>query len=330
MFRFSSRLLVTTCLATAMLLPSCKGKQQRQTTRTTTTTTQTTVSVADQVRDGLELNDLPELVTQARNGQDLEDILNSSGVNNLDLNHDNYVDYLNVEEFRQGRDRGFRLYTNEDNQRFDVAEILVSSHQNSGDVIVQGNPNYYGGNARYYSSFPLGQILFWSWLMNVSRPRYYHQAYYRGYYPRSYRATSRISPSLYRSRMRSNTFSVRGKSYKPKTTAKAYKSTTTSRFGASKSSSSTKSLANTQGKSFHKTVKKRPTGSGSTSSSSFGSSSNRSSTKSLNSSSSSSSFGSSSKRSTSSGFGSSSTRRSSSGFGSSSSRRRSSSSRRRR
>lgn len=328
MFHFSSRLLLSACLASTMLLPACKGKEQRQSKTETTTT----ISVADSVKEGLDLSELPALVKEARNGEELEEIINNSGINNLDLNNDQFVDFINVEEFRKGDSRGFALYTNENDQRFDVAEVLVNKSQSTGDVVVQGNPEYYGSSNRYYSSFPLGQILFAAWLFDIGRPRYYHRAYYRGYYPSYYRSSSRLSRSMYRNKLSSRSYSIRGKSYKPSTTSQAYKSTSTSRFGAAKSSSSQKSLANTKGTSFQKTTNKRPAGSAtnSTSKSGFGTSSNRKTTsttkKPVRSSTTKTPVRSKTSSSSKSGFGSSSSRNRSS----SSSRRSSSSSRGRR
>lgn len=336
MFRQSSRMLLASCLTASLCLSACKGggdnnnQDQRRQTRTTTTQSVNTTAM---VSEGLELSMLPELVTQARNGEELEEILNNSGVNNLDLNDDDYVDYLNVEEFRENGQRGFLLFTNEDNERVDVAQVMVDRQQNSSEVIVQGNPAYYGNEARYASSFPLGQVLLAAWLFDMARPRYYHRPYYYGSYPKYYKRTAYIPRSRYRSRLSSGRFKVKGKNYLSRK-SKPYKKTTTSFKGSAKTSASSgkstkKSLANTQGTSFKTTGKKRPAGSGSKSSG-FGSSSSRA-KKPVRSttSSSKSGFGSSSSRSRSSSgrssFGSSSSRSRSSG-----SRRRSSSSRRRR
>ncbi len=325
-FMFHQRFLAI-ALSAALVLPACKsGDSEQNQSRDTTaqsrnTTTTRTVSIEQKVSEGLDLSQLPELVTEAQNGEELEEILNTSGVNNLDINDDNKIDYLNVEEFREGPNRGFALYTNEDGRRTEVAQVTISQQSQTADVTVQGNPNYYGRDARYQSSFPIGQVLLAGWLFNMTRPRYYHSPYYYGKYPRYYRTSYPVSRTMYRSRARSG-FRVKGlkssrsrNRTRPKTT---YKSTTTNGANAASTtgskSSSTRSLSNTQGKSFSTTTKKRPTGSSARSTSSgFGSSSSRKST---------SSFGSSSsRRKPSSSFGGSSSRRKSS-FGSSSRRRR--------
>lgn len=299
-------------MAAALVLPACKSSDpdQKQSQKTTTRT----VSIQQKVSEGLDLSQVGELVAEAQTGQELEKILNTSGINNLDLNNDNKIDYLNAEEFREGPNRGFALYTHEEGQRTEVAQVLVSQQSQTAEVVVKGNPNYYGSDARYQSSFPVGQILLAGWLFNMTRPRYYHKPYYYGSYPRYYRTSYPVSRSMYRSRSR-NGFRVKNSLRKsnrsrPKTT---YKSTTTKPGTTTTTTKSpTRSLGSVKGKSFSTTTKKRPTGSSATKSTGFGTSSTRSTPS--RSSSRNSSFGSSSSRSK-------PTRRKSS-FGSSSRRRR--------
>lgn len=342
MIRRFKPLVLASCLSATLLLPACKGKENAQNQEVQSSQTETTVTTAQLVSEGLDLSMIPEMVKEAKDAEELEGFLNESGVNNLDLNNDKKIDYLNVEEYREGQDRGFALFTNEDGQRIDVARVAVNTQAQNANVVVQGNPNYYGQEARYQSSFPVGQVLMAAWLFNMTRPRYYHTPYYYGRYPTSYR-TSFVKPrSVYQSRVNSGSFSTKGRSFGASSNrtpaSTTFKRTTTNKAGAkSTGSSANRSLSNTSGKSFSTTTNKRPAGSSSTSTSGFGSGSSRSNTSLPPQ----TSTGSSSNRS--SGFGSSSSRNStsssgsrSSGFGSSSSRRstssssRSSSSRRRR
>lgn len=310
---FKHQRLLSAFLLTAFLLPACKGSDSERSTQKTQTNTSKTVTVREKVAEGLDLSSLPELVAEAKTAEELENLLNTAEINNLDLNNDDQIDYLNVEEYREEADRGFLLYTQEGGQRTELAQVLISQQSETAEVMVKGNPEYYGNQGQYRSSFPLGQILLAGWLFNMARPRYYHPPYYAGSYPRNYRSRRPVSSSLYRSRLRSASSTRRSRlntsKSRPTTT---YKSTTTSKSGANTSSGTankSKSLNSTQGNSFTTTNKKRSAGSGS---STTGSNSG-------------SSFGSSSSRSR-------STTKSSRGssFGSSSSRRRSSSSSRRR
>lgn len=318
------------------VLTGCNGNEQKHTYRPKQN--QDVSVVANNVGDGLDLSQLPALVREAKNGEALEKTLNESGLNNLDLNKDGNIDYLNVEEFREGSQRGFVLFTNENNERSDVAQIMISQNAQQAEVAVQGNPNYYPPNTVYRNHFPLGEILLAAWLFDLARPRFYHAPYYRGYYPSYYRGSrvvpfssyrSRLSSSAYRTKYRTSGFGsgstrTRG-SLGTKTSFNTGKTTTTTRSGMNQSRNS---LSNVSGSSFGTTTNKRPAGSGGTSTS-FGSSSSRSrTTGSTTGSTSGSSFGSSSNRSsTGSSFGSS-TSRSSTGstFGSSSNRSRSGSS----
>lgn len=316
---FKHQRLLSALLLTAFLLPACKSNDSAKTTQKSQTNTTKTVTVREKVAEGLDLSQLPELVAEAKNAEELERLLNTEDINNLDLNNDDQIDYLNVEEYREGADRGFLLYTQEEGQRTELAQVLISQQSETADVTVKGNPEYYGNQGQYHSSFPLGQILLAGWLFNMARPRYYHPAYYVGSYPRYYSSRRPVSRSLYRSRLRSAS-STRSRlntsRTRPTTT---YKSTTTSKSGANTSgaSNNSKSLNAVKGNSFSTTSKKRPARSGSSSTgSSFGSSSSRSRSGASGSSSSGSSFGSSSSRSRSSSgssFGSSSRRSSSSG-----------------
>ncbi|PIQ27652.1 hypothetical protein COW36_07090 [bacterium (Candidatus Blackallbacteria) CG17_big_fil_post_rev_8_21_14_2_50_48_46] len=311
-----------------LALSGCKGKEEKRTY--VPKKTEDVSVVANNVGDSLDLSQLPALVRQAKDGEDLEKLLNSSGVNNLDLNQDGNVDYLNVEEFRENGQQGFVLFTNENNQREDIAQVMINKTGQNAEIAVQGSPNYYPEQTVHRSHFPVGEILLAAWLFNLTRPRYYHPPYYFGYYPRYYRGVHVIPRTAYRTRLGSSTYRTRYGSSRPVTSTRSTGRFGSSSFGASSSRTRTttttrngmnqsrNSLSNVNGSSFNRTTNKRPAGSGSTTgSSSFGSSSNRNR----------STFGGSSNRSTGSSFGGSSSRSStgSSGFGSNSSRSRSSS-----
>ncbi|MGV3523743.1 MAG: hypothetical protein ACO1RX_05930 [Candidatus Sericytochromatia bacterium] len=341
----SLRLLMVASLSASLVLTSCKSKednQARQGNTQTATRTNTTVTTNGDAADGLDLSRLPALVREAKDGESLEKLLNESGINNLDFNQDGNIDYLNVEEFREDLVRGFVLFTNENNERMDVAKVELQTQQETTQVSVQGNPQYYGANPpAYQSSFPLGQILLAAWLFDMARPRYYHPPYHYGRYPSYYSARKPISRTLYRSRVSSNSFTANGRSLGGSAARRT--GSTPASLGSSRTTTPN-SRTMTGGSSFSTTGQKRPAGS-STSSSGFGSSSSRtapgttgsssstragSSTGSVRSTTSGGSFGSSSSRSRPS-FGSSSSRSSgSSSFGSSSRRSGGSSSRRRR
>ncbi|HEY9839570.1 MAG: hypothetical protein ACAI44_36485 [Candidatus Sericytochromatia bacterium] len=327
MRRKPMQFLLSAGVAVSFLLPACSGERKHQTTKTERNTT---IQTAGDFGDSLDLSRLPSLVKQAKNGEELEEILNTSGVNNLDTNGDGKIDYLNVEEVRDNG-KGFVLFTNEGGERMDIARVDVTQTQSTADVSVSGNPQYYGGHpAHYRSSFGLGEVLLAAWLFDLARPRYYHPGFYFGHYPTYYRSFYRggygpvVSRTAYRSRISSGSFTVKGKPMVASASKRGIGGSSTFSTG-----SSSRRLSG--GSSFNSTTRKRPgggffnrgssSGSSTTSRGSFGSNSNRTRPSfSFGGNSSRSSTGSSSNRS--SGFGSSSGRSRSSSFGGSSSRRR--------
>lgn len=271
MRRSPFHLILSTCLAMTLVLPSCSGgddnnnqRQQQQTTTRTNTTIQTNGSLGD----GLDLSRLPSLVQKAKNGEELEEILNTSGVNNLDTNNDGKVDFLNVEEVREQGNNGFVLYTNEGSERLEIAKIDISTTQETASVAVQGNPQYYGQPVQYRSSFPLTEILLAAWLFDLSRPRFGHSGYRYGSYPKYYK-TSRVIPmASYRTKVGSGSLTVKGQPLRAAASRRTTGGTSTLNTGSN-------SRTMNGGTSFGTTTNKRPAGSVSNSTG-FGSNSSRS------------------------------------------------------
>lgn len=293
MLKLPLPLLLISCLSLP-ILPACSPdstESQQQPTSQQQTQKQTTVTTAQLVSEGLDLSRITEMVKEAKDAEELENYLNTSGLNNLDLNTDGKVDYLNVEEFQQDGQRGFLLYTYENEQQTDIARITISQQNETTDVSVEGNPQYYGPQAHYHSSFPLGQVLLTAWLFNsLTRPPYAHAPYHAGRYPAGHSGQSAVSPSAYRNRLNTGGLQANGKTF---------------------NTPAQRSLRNTPGQSFQTTTDKRPAATtpaaktdnrpagsatrSSTSRGAFGSGSNRQSTS--NRRPSSGSFGSSSRRS---------------------------------
>ena len=63
--------------------------------------------------EGLDLTAVGELLKKAKTAEELEELLNSpaQGINNLDLNGDNKVDYISVTEYGNDEVKGFSLTT---------------------------------------------------------------------------------------------------------------------------------------------------------------------------------------------------------------------------
>jgi hypothetical protein len=317
-------LLMATIASNSLI--GCKSKDETAQNNRQAPPPAEQVSVSAMVADGFDLSQLPGLVKQAANADELERIVNESGVNNLDMNKDGNIDYINVEETRNGNDRGFALFTNENNQRIDIAQVSITQTGQNASVNVAGNPNYYGPNVVYRNSFPLGEILLMAWLFDMARPRYFHSPYSYGRYPTYYRSTRVVPRSTYQTRVKNlKTYSYSGSGVKRTTGAAA----------------GTRSLNSVQGKSFSTTTNKRPPATTGTTTSGFGSTSSRNTTGTTSTTNTGSGFGTTSARSRlgnttgtadttgsnrSSSFGNSSGSTSGSSFGSSSTRSRSGSS----
>ncbi|HIG30091.1 MAG TPA: hypothetical protein EYQ50_20775 [Verrucomicrobiales bacterium] len=170
-----------------------------------TVTSYNTTATQKSAAEGLNLAALTELVKKSKDAKELELKLNSETgdrINNLDLNQDNKVDYLNVTEYGSGNIRGFSFtveLAKDDIQ--EVATIELEKKQNQVEVTTSGNQNIYGSNHHYRSSFGMTDFLIMSWMFNsMSRPMY-HSPYHYGGYPSHYgRGYSTLSNNQYRDR----------------------------------------------------------------------------------------------------------------------------------
>ena len=119
--------------------------------------------------DGLNLHAVTTLVNQPRDGEHFEHLLNTSGINNLDLDGDGHIDYINVTEYGDADFRGFSLSTMLNNGSIQqIAEIQFQRSGNEISFQVHGNPQIYGAN--YYIRPPrpltIGQVVFIGWLFS--------------------------------------------------------------------------------------------------------------------------------------------------------------------
>lgn len=137
---------------------------------------------------GLDLKAVSELAKKAKDGADFERLLNDSteAVNNLDLNDDNKVDYINVTEFGGGNRRGFSLTTEVEPGKVQEIATIEFSKESDQKATVQttGNPSMYGPGYNHHSSFGLTDALLLGWMFS-SRPSY-ASPYGAGNYPPSY------------------------------------------------------------------------------------------------------------------------------------------------
>ncbi len=132
----------------------------------------------------------------------LEKELNrDGGINNLDLNGDGSVDYINVSE-NDGQEtiKGFDLTTGSEEDPTFIGSIEVEKTGDTYNINMSGSEAIYGNNNHYQSQMSGSNMLFYAWLFSP-RPYYYHRPYYMGHYP-GYYGSSRVivSRSAYTSR----------------------------------------------------------------------------------------------------------------------------------
>lgn len=129
---------------------------------------------------------------QFKNAAELEAIINNgtSGLNNVDLDHDNQIDYVGIKEtsFRGGFTFDFvAVPSSQQGEPVTIASINFLYDKVMNQVTVQGAyPSYVSGYDQYYYNYyvPRGpsfsQMLFLSWMFS-HRPAYMYTPYGYGY-----------------------------------------------------------------------------------------------------------------------------------------------------
>ncbi len=156
----------------------------------------------EQVADGLDLAALPAVLQEVKTAEEFEQKINEpGGINNLDLNNDQVVDYINVSELKneQAGTHGFQLSSEvEPGQIQDIATIEVKQDGEQVAVNAYGNEAIYGQNNGYSSTFPLGSFLLMSYFL--SPHSLFSSPYGYGSYPSGYRSYNSVPRGDYASR----------------------------------------------------------------------------------------------------------------------------------
>jgi hypothetical protein len=168
--------------------------QQQSVAQDQSVTTTSTPSAA-----GLDLQAVTEIVKQSKNAAEIEEKLNAPGsVNNLDLYGTGNVDYIHVTEYGKGSMRGFSL-TVMDSTGADqeIATIEIERGYNSANVIVYGEPAYYGPGVYYTGAWVPADVVLWAYLWHPHL--FYYSPYHYGYYPPYYHPYRPIAYDAYQS-----------------------------------------------------------------------------------------------------------------------------------
>ena len=162
----------------AFMLPISNYAQDKTTVRAN----------SSDISDNLDLRAIASVFGEAKDLEDFENRINDpkAQLSNLDLNNDNYVDYLRVIESVEGDAHLIIIQSVLEKDTYqDVATIEVERDNNNNvQVQVVGNVYMYGENYIYepvYVNRPIIYNVFW-----VRNYRPYCSAWYWGYYPSYY------------------------------------------------------------------------------------------------------------------------------------------------
>lgn len=167
-----------------------------------------------QASEGLNLAALTTITKEVRSGQELERRLNEKGgINNLDLNDDKKVDYIQVSEFGDVKNKiGYSLTIEpEKNQSQEVATIEIEKNGDKAEIQVIGNEQIYGSGAIYNDWAPIERektsVQTQGSTGAVAQSNYFHprplwaSPFHFGYYPPYYGFFPLIAHSMYMGRM---------------------------------------------------------------------------------------------------------------------------------
>lgn len=168
--------LITSAIAILMALPSFA--QDKTTVRAT----------SSDISDNLDLRAVATIFGDSKDLEDFEYRLNDpkTQISNLDLNNDNYVDYLRVIESVEGNAHIIVIQAVLDKDLYqDIATVEVEKDRNN-NVLVQvvGDVYMYGDNYIYEPVYVTRPVIYTTFWVNYYRP--YCSSWYWGYYPSYY------------------------------------------------------------------------------------------------------------------------------------------------
>ncbi len=163
-----------------------------------------TITPTSEAAEGLDLQAVAELFKESKNMEDFEKGLNDpeSGINNLDLDENDEVDYIRVvEQITDDTHLIILQVPLAENEFQDVATIEIEKSGNeSYNMQLHGNEILYGAN--YYVQPTVVHIHTWPIITWIYRPVYrpYRSTFYFGFYPRWWRPYRPVSVTVYRTR----------------------------------------------------------------------------------------------------------------------------------
>lgn len=149
----------------------------------------TTVTATNsEISDNLDLRAIATIFGESSDLEDFEKRINDpkAQISNLDLNNDNYVDYLRIIESIEGNDHIIVIQSVIDKDLYqDVATIEVQRDSNNKvQVQVVGDVYMYGENYIYEPVYVHTPVIYNTFWVHNYRP--YYSSWYWNYYPSYY------------------------------------------------------------------------------------------------------------------------------------------------
>lgn len=152
------------------------------------------------ISDNLDLRAIASIFGEAYNLEDFENKINDpkAQISNLDLNNDNYVDYLRVIESVEGNAHLIIIQSVLEKDIYqDIATIEVEKDRNNNiQVQVVGNTYMYGENYIYEPVYVHRPVIYTSFWSHNYRP--YYSSWHWNYYPNHYYAWNPFPVFRYR------------------------------------------------------------------------------------------------------------------------------------
>ena len=154
----------------------------------------------DDISENLDLEVVASIFADSEDLADFEQRLNDPEIqiSNLDLNEDDYVDYLRVMESVEGNTHVVVIQAVLGEDLFqDVATIELEKEGEQVNVQIVGDTYLYGPSLIIEPVFAYRPVIFGLFWRPYYRP--FRSVYYWGYYPRYFRPWRPFRPTLYRS-----------------------------------------------------------------------------------------------------------------------------------
>jgi hypothetical protein len=202
--------LLATVLISSLLLSACNRNQVEQQLPLADPYAQVDPAFGENAaddywaKDNFDLQRVGHLLERSNSPEEFERYLNDDEYNNLDLNGDNYADYISVEEFGDSdNERGLSLFS-----RFGpdliqhIATIFLrrdNFNQPGARILIEGNEQLYGDNS-YYETNWIDRSLGLVTSLFGDRD-HYRSPYYYDNYPSYYDPYPIVETPIYRSRI---------------------------------------------------------------------------------------------------------------------------------